>query len=61
MAKTVTHFSKMVQRRDYHLTGTLCNRMSNASEDLNVTAEEAEVTCKLCLRELAYRKRREAA
>jgi hypothetical protein len=61
MSKPVTHLSKMVQRRDYFLTGTLCNRMSNASDDLNVTEHEAEVTCKFCLRLLVIRKRMLAA
>jgi len=61
MTKPVTHFSKMVQRREHTLTGTLCNRMSNASDDLNVTEHEAEVTCKFCLRMLVIRNRMRAA
>lgn len=52
MAKPVTHFSKITQRRLHTVTGTLCNRMSNAGDDLNVTTDASEVTCKLCQREL---------
>lgn len=58
MAKVVTHLSKMVQRRDYHLTGTLCNRMSNAGDDLNVADTDDQVTCKLCIKQMKYRKNR---
>lgn len=47
----VTHFSKITTRRLHTVTGTLCNRMSNAGDDLNVTTFAAEVTCKLCRRQ----------
>lgn len=50
MSKPVTHLSKITARRQHTITGTLCNRMSNASDDLNVTESAAEVTCKFCLR-----------
>ena len=56
MAKPVTHLSKITERKFHTVTGTLCNRMSNASDDLNVTAIESEVTCKFCLKQLSYRK-----
>jgi len=45
-----THFSKFWQRRETTITGTLCNRMSNAGDDLNVTTERDKVTCKFCQR-----------
>lgn len=60
MPKPVTHLSKVTERRGVTHTGTLCRRMSNASDDLNVTTVEAEVTCKLCIRELVYPARRAA-
>lgn len=60
MAKTVTHLSKISHRRDTTVTGTLCNRMTFHG-DINCTDTETEVTCKLCLREMTYRKRKEAA
>lgn len=62
----VTHLSKMTHRTVTHgpatvtMTGTLCNRMVGAG-DINCTTEETEVTCKLCIREIAWKKRREAA
>jgi hypothetical protein len=61
MSKPVTHLSKITERRFHAITGTLCNRMSNASDDLNVTEHEAEVTCKFCLRMLVIRNRMRAA
>lgn len=47
MAKV--HLSKITHRRDHTVVGTLCNRMSNANDDLNVTTEYHEVSCKFCL------------
>lgn len=45
------HLYKVTKRRDHMITGTLCNRMSNKSEDgINSTGKPAEVTCKFCLR-----------
>lgn len=38
------------------LRGTLCNRLSNAGEDMNLTHARKEVTCKFCLRILESRK-----
>ena len=61
MAKT--HLSKVrtnVRGMDWTITGTLCNRMSNASDDLNVTEIEAEVTCKFCLNILTAERRGKA-
>lgn len=61
MAQPVTHFSRIRRLAgDCAIVGTLCNRMSNASDDLNVTTDTAEVTCKFCLRQLAYQARRAA-
>lgn len=60
MAKQVTHLSRIQNKPGFTLTGTLCNRMVGHG-DINCTDIEAEVSCKLCLRELAYRKRKEAA
>ena len=37
---------------DCRRTGTLCNRMSNAGEDINCSTDLAAVTCKICLREI---------
>lgn len=59
MAQPVTHLSKV--RRlgpDSFRTGTLCNRMSNASDDLNVETDEADVTCKFCVRMIAANEKR---
>lgn len=55
MAKPVTHLSKVTEHRGVTFTSTLCRRMSNANDDLNVTAIEAEVTCKFCLKQMEYR------
>lgn len=49
MARTVTHQGKFWQRRETTVTGTLCNRMSNAADDLNVADTDDQVTCKFCL------------
>lgn len=57
----VTHLSKITERRFHTVTGTLCNRMSNAGDDLNVTDVAAEVTCKFCLRLMAASEKRRAA
>ncbi len=60
MSKPVTHLSKVrrnIRGMDWAITGTLCNRMSNAGDDLNATESEAEVTCKFCLKQLSYRKK----
>lgn len=50
MANPVTHFSNIRRFADRTITGTLCNRMTSA--EINCTEVIAEVTCKLCLREL---------
>jgi hypothetical protein len=50
------HFSRITRRvlRDgfsvMTTTGTLCNRMSNAGDDINCTTDPSAVTCKFCLR-----------
>lgn len=49
MSKSKTHLSRVRQRGCMTITGTLCNRMSNAGEDINCTTDAAEVTCRLCL------------
>ncbi|EKS37792.1 hypothetical protein [Afipia clevelandensis] len=63
MAKQVTHLSKIALNArgfaGHTITGTLCNRMTSYG-DINCTENEAEVTCKLCLRELSYRRKRVA-
>lgn len=61
MSKVVTHLSKITARRQHTITGTLCNRMSNASDDLNVTEHEAEVTCKFCKRIIEAKNKKVAA
>lgn len=38
---------------------TLCNRLSDASDDMNRTDVDDEVTCKLCLSRMKYRKPKE--
>lgn len=48
------HLSRIRQLPGRTITGTLCNRMTGAGE-INCTTDEAEVTCKLCLREIANR------
>lgn len=55
MAKIVTHRSKVTTRRFHTVTGTLCGRMSNAADDLNVADTDDQITCKLCLRKNAAR------
>jgi hypothetical protein len=50
MSRLAVHQSKVVQRRQHTITGTSCNRMSNAGDDLNVADSDVEVTCKFCLR-----------
>ncbi len=52
MAKPVTHFSRIRQVGDRTITGTLCNRMAG-SGDINCTTDAVQVTCKICVRELA--------
>lgn len=37
---------------------TLCGRVSNASDDMNVGDTDAEVTCKFCLRRMAIEAKR---
>ena len=61
MAKPVTHSSLMYERRGVNFTTTLCRRVSNASEDFNVTDIDAEVTCKLCIKRMEIRDRMRAA
>lgn len=61
----VQHMSKITTRKlrsggKMTTTGTLCNRMSNAGEDMNVADDEAGVTCKFCLKELNRLKIRKA-
>lgn len=55
MAKLVIHFSKVrMIGPDSRITGTLCNRMSNAGDDINCTEIKEEVTCKLCINRFKY-------
>lgn len=55
--KKVLHQSKVVRRREHTITGTTCNRMSNADEDgFNVADSDELVTCKFCLRIMNRRK-----
>ena len=35
---------------------TLCNRISNASDDSNRTSDKNEVTCAICLRRIVQRR-----
>ena len=56
MAKQVVHLSKVTERKFATITGTLCNRMTNDDDGINCTEVETEVTCKLCLNRLKYRK-----
>lgn len=60
MAQPVTHFSRIRHIGDRTITGTLCNRMSNAGE-INCTDNVDQVTCKFCLRELAAQNTRRRA
>lgn len=57
MAKAVTHLSHVTNYSGITRTGTLCNMMT--SGEINCSTDEAEVTCKFCLKYL--RKRKEAA
>lgn len=57
MAKQVTHFQVYRPNAFGGTTNaTLCGRVSNASDDYNNTDKPEEVTCKLCLNRLKYRK-----
>lgn len=56
MTKAVTHLSNIRRFADRTITGTLCNRMTGG--EINCTSDAAEVTCKLCLREMNYRSKR---
>ncbi len=48
------HKAKVIQRPDRTITTTLCNRLSNRNADgINSTDVVADVTCKLCLAQLA--------
>lgn len=53
---TKTHFERIVTRRDFTLTSTLCNRLSNRGEEINSTDKPEEVTCKFCQKLLEKRK-----
>jgi hypothetical protein len=46
---TKTHMERITHRPNVTVTGTLCNRMSDQGE-INSTGNQAEVTCKFCLR-----------
>lgn len=50
----VTHLSRIIRTADRTITTTLCNRMQ--AGEINCTEVEAEVTCKLCLKALSYRR-----
>jgi hypothetical protein len=53
------HLAKRVEfARDCWRLNSLCRRLSNAGDDMNVTDDPAEVTCKFCLREMALLKKR---
>lgn len=60
MARVVTHKGKFWQRRETTITGTLCNRMSNVADDLNVADSDDQVTCKFCLRLMTALAKKEA-
>lgn len=56
MNKPVSHFQVYRKNAFGGTTNTtLCGRMSNAGDDMNVADGEQEVTCKLCLRRMKYR------
>lgn len=56
MGRKVLHLSKIRQRPGYTVTGTLCNRMTNSNDGMNVTTDESEVNCKFCLRAIKWEK-----
>jgi hypothetical protein len=53
MGRPVLHLHRYIRRGERTLNTTRCGRVSNAAADFNVTAVEAEVTCKFCLATLA--------
>jgi hypothetical protein len=57
MSRQVTHL-QMYRKNAFGGTTntTLCNRVSNAGDDYNNTDKPEEVTCKLCLKRLKYRR-----
>ncbi len=52
---TKVHFSNIRHLKDRTIISTLCNRMTSMG-DINCSTDEAEVTCKLCLRKRAQRR-----
>ena len=57
MNKPVTHLHVYRKNAFGGTTNTtICGRFSCAADDLNNTDKDEEVTCKLCLRRMKYRK-----
>jgi hypothetical protein len=54
MAKPVTHLTKVRQRREVTINGTLCNRVALLDDGMNTTDNKQEVTCKLCRKHPAF-------
>jgi hypothetical protein len=50
MAKPVTHLSRIRTVAGRTITGTICNRM--IAGEINCSTDGAEISCKLCLRQM---------
>lgn len=56
----VLHMSRIVKfgsDKQWTRTTTLCNRMRSLNDGMNIADKREQVTCKLCLREIARRER----
>ena len=54
MSRKVLHASKVTQFNGYTRTGTLCNRMTTGDDGMNIADGDEEVTCKFCLKRIAF-------
>lgn len=61
MAKTVLHESLIIERKHVTITTTLCRRVDNSGNDMNVAVNDEQVTCKLCLKKMDQLSKRKQA
>jgi hypothetical protein len=52
MATAKLHKSLIIERRSETVVTTLCRRVSNKGDDMNVADIDDQVTCKFCLRRM---------
>lgn len=53
MARKIVHRQIYKSHPSMTINTTMCGRVSNAADDLNVAGDVQEVTCKFCLKALA--------